>query len=112
MEITESLSGVIAVTRSRRNPAHAGGGLVTDSPALPLPGCSSSSPERGLPAGAQGRDPERSEQLLARVPGEVEQRVRFGDRHLFGTGGHLDDFVSGLYLALVQHTEVEARAVV
>jgi hypothetical protein len=46
------------------------------------------------------------------VPGEVEQRVGLGDGHLFGTGGELDDFVSRLYVALFEHAEVEARAVV
>ena len=68
--------------------------------------------ERGLPAGAEGRDPERSQQLLARVPREVEQRVGLSDRHLFGAGGELDDLVSRLYLALFEHAEVEARAMV
>jgi hypothetical protein len=68
--------------------------------------------ERGLPAGAEGRDPDRSQQLLARVPREVEQGIRLSDRHLFGTGSKLDDLVSRLYLALFEHAEVEARAMV
>ena len=46
------------------------------------------------------------------MPGEIEQRVDLGDRHLFGAGGELDDLVSRLYLALFEHAEVEARAVV
>ncbi len=49
---------------------------------------------------------------MARVPGEVEQRVDVGDRHLLGSRGELDDLVSRLYLALFEHAEVEARAVV
>ena len=32
--------------------------------------------ERRLPARAEGRNPERAKQLLARMPGEVEERVR------------------------------------
>ena len=46
------------------------------------------------------------------MPGEVEQRVDLGDRHLFGAGGELDDLVSRLYVAFFEHAEVEARAVV
>ena len=68
--------------------------------------------ERRLPAGAEGRDPQRPEQLLARVPGEVEERVDLGDRHLLRAGGELDDLVSGLHLALLEHAEVEAGAAV
>ena len=68
--------------------------------------------ERGLPAGAEGGDPERSEQLLARVSGEVEERVDLGDRHLLRAGGELDDLVSRLHLALFEHAEVEAGAAV
>ena len=68
--------------------------------------------ERGLPAGAERGDPQRAEQLLARVPGEVEQRVDLGDRHLLRAGGELDDLVSRLDLALLEHAEVEAGAVV
>src|SRR3954470_24628846 len=68
--------------------------------------------ERGLPARAEGRDPEGSEQLLARVPREVQKRVGVGDGHLFWAGRELDDFVSRLYVALCEHAEVEAWAVV
>jgi hypothetical protein len=46
------------------------------------------------------------------VPREIEQRVSFGDRHLLGARGALDDVVSRLYVALLEHAEVEARAVV
>jgi len=68
------------------------------------------SAEGRLPAGAEGRDPERPEQLLARVPREVQQGIRLSDPHLFGAGAKLDDLVSGLYLALCEHAKVEARA--
>ncbi len=68
--------------------------------------------ERGLPAGAEGTDPEGSQQFLARVPREVEQGIRLSDRHLFGAGSKLDDLVSRLYFALFEHAEVEARAMV
>jgi hypothetical protein len=45
------------------------------------------------------------------LPGEVEQRVDVGDRHLLGSRGELDDFVSHLYLAQFEHPEVEAWTV-
>ena len=113
IEITESLSRSIPATVSRRNPGQAGGGLVTARPALPAPAPpSSSAAERRLPAGAERGDPERSEQLLARVPGEVEKRVDLGDRHLLRAGGDLEDLVPRLDLALFEHAEVEARAAV
>ena len=61
---------------------------MTARPALPLPGSSfEQSSKRALPAGAEGGNPERSEQPLARVPGEVEQRVDVGDGHLLGSRG-------------------------
>ena len=113
MEITESLSRSIAVTVSGRKPGQAGGGLAAARPALPLPGSpSSSARNERLPARAERGDAQRSQQLLARVPGEVEQRVDLGDRHLLGPGGDLDDLVSRLHLALLEHAEVEARAAV
>ena len=68
--------------------------------------------ERRLPAGAESRDPQRSEELLARVSGQVEERVDLGDRHLLRPGGELDDLVARLHLALFEHAEVEARAAV
>ena len=68
--------------------------------------------KRALPAGAEGGNPERSEQPLAGVPGEVEQRVDVSDGHLLGSRGELDDLVSRLYLALFEHPEVEAGTVV
>ena len=68
--------------------------------------------ERRLPAGAERRDPQRPQQLLARVPGQVEQRVDLGDRHLLVSGGDLGDLVARLHVALFDHAEVEARAVV
>ena len=46
------------------------------------------------------------------VAREVEQRVDVGDGHMFGPRAELDDVVSGLYLALLEHPEVEAWAVV
>ena len=48
---------------------------------------------------------------MAGVSGEVEQRVDIGDRHLLGPGAELDDLVSRLYLALLEHAKVEAGAV-
>jgi hypothetical protein len=42
------------------------------------------------------------------VPGEVEERVDLGDRHLFRAGGELDDLVSSPDLALLEYPEVEA----
>ena len=66
--------------------------------------------ERRLPAGAKGRDPQRLQQLLARVSGKVEQPVDLRDRHLLGPGSELDDLVSRLYVALLEDPEVEARA--
>ena len=83
MEITESLSRSIAVTVSRRKPGQAGGGLAVRQAGVAAAGLSvEQGAERRLPAGAEGGDPQRAEQLLARVPGEVEQRVDLGDRHL------------------------------
>ena len=113
MEITESLS---RVDRGDGQPAEAGPGgrrAGCRQAGVAAAGLSfEQSAERGLPAGAEGGDPERSEQLLARVPGEVEQRVDLGDRHLFRAGGELDDLVSRLHVALFEHAEVEAGAVV
>ena len=68
--------------------------------------------ERRLPAGAEGGNAQRSKQLLARVSREIEQQADFGDRHLLRAGGELDDLVSRLDLALLQHAEVEAGAAV
>src|SRR3954447_25022788 len=68
--------------------------------------------ERRLPAGAEGGDPERSEQLLTRMAGEVEQRVGLGDGHLLGTGDELDDLVPRFHAALFANAEGEARPVV
>ena len=63
-----------------------------------------------MPAGTEGGDPERSEELLARVSREVEKRVDLGDRHLFRAGRELDDLVPGLHIAFFEHPEVEAGA--
>ena len=113
IEITESLSRSIPATLSRRKPGQAGGGLVTARPALPPPALSvEQGAERRLPAGAERGDPERTEYLLSRVPGEVEQPVDLGDRHLLRPGGDLEDLVTGLDLALFEHAEVEAGAAV
>ena len=46
------------------------------------------------------------------MPGEVEQRVQVGDRHLLRPRGELDDVVASVHLALFEHAEVEAGAVV
>ena len=55
---------------------------------------------------------ERSQQLLARVAGEVEERVDLGDRHRLRARRELEDLVSRLHLALFEHAEVEAGAAV
>ena len=113
MEITESLSRSIPATVSRRKPGQAGGGLAAARPALPAAGFSvEQGPKRRLPARAERGDPQRSQQLLSRVPGEVEQRVDLGDRHLLRAGGDLEDLVPRLDLALFEHAEVEAGAAV
>ena len=65
-----------------------------------------------LPARAQGGNPQGAQHPLARVSGQVEQPVDVGDRHLLGSRRELDDVVSRLYLALFEHPEVEAGAVV
>ena len=65
-----------------------------------------------MPAGAERGDSERSEELLARVPGEVEERVDLGDRHLFRAGDELEDLVPRLDLALLEDAEVEPGAAV
>src|SRR5215213_9528480 len=57
-------------------------------------------------------DAEGSEQWLARVSREVEQRVHLRHRHPLGAGAELDDLVSRLHVPLLEHAEVEARAVV
>ena len=102
-----------AVTVSDRKPGQAGGGLVTAEAGVAAAGfLIQQGAERALPARAEGGNPERSEQALARVPREVEQRVDFCDRHLLGSRGELDDLVARLYLALFEHAEIEARAVV
>ena len=113
MEITESLSRSIAGDgqsaeagpgRGRAGRCQAG----VAAAGLPF----EQGAERCLPAGAEGGDSQRAEQLLARVPGEVEERVDLGDRHLLRAGGELEDLVSRLHLALFEHAEVEAGAAV
>jgi len=79
---------------------------------VPAAGVVEEGAERSLPAGAEGRDPECSRQLRARVPGAVEQPVDLGDRHLLGPRRELGDRVSRLHLALFQDAEVEAGALV
>ena len=64
--------------------------------------------KRALPALAESGNSERPQELLPRMPGEVEERVDFHDRHLFRPGGDLDDLVPCLHLALFDHPEVEA----
>ena len=113
IEITDSLSRSMPATASRRKPGQAGGGLVDREAGVAAAGVGvEQGAERRLPARAEGRDPERPQQLLARVAREVEQRVDLGDRHLLGAGGELDDLVPRLHLALLEHAEVEARAAV
>ena len=113
IEIAESLSRVMAVTVSLTKAGPGGRRARHREAGVAAAGfLAQQSSERALPAGAEGGDPERSEQPLARVPGEVEQRVDVGDRHLLGSRGELDDLVSRLHLALFEHPEVEARAVV
>jgi hypothetical protein len=46
------------------------------------------------------------------MPGQVEQRVDLGDGHPLRPGGELDDVVARFHLALFEHAEVEAGAVV
>ncbi len=93
---------MIAVTVSRRKPGQAGGGLVSREAGVAAAGpFVEKRSERRLPAGAEGWNPERSEQLLARVPGEIEQRVDLGDAHLLRAGRELDDFVARLHVALL-----------
>src|SRR3954466_3320172 len=70
------------------------------------------SSERGLPPRTESGNPERSEQFLSPVPGEVQQPVDFGDRHLLGSRSQLDDLVSRLHLTFVKYTEVEPGAAV
>ena len=45
------------------------------------------------------------------MPGEVEQRVDICDRHVLRPRGKLDDPVSRLYLALLEHPEVKTWTV-
>src|SRR4030095_3707727 len=68
--------------------------------------------ERRLPPGAEGGNAQRSEHLLARGPGEGEERADPGDLHLFRAGGELDDLVSRLDLALLEYSKVETGAAV
>jgi len=46
------------------------------------------------------------------VSREIQQRVDVRNCHLLGSRGELDDLVSCLYLALLEHAEVEAWTVV
>ncbi len=69
-------------------------------------------PKRALPALAESGNSERPQELLPRMPREVEERVDFHDRHLFRPGGELDDLVACLHVALFDHPEVEAGPVV
>jgi hypothetical protein len=100
--MTSSLSRSMAATVSGSKPAQAGVARAAVEQRA----------ERRLPAGAERGDPQRAQQLLARVPGEVQQRVDFRDRHLLLAGGDLDDVVARLHLALLEHPEVEARTAV
>ena len=111
-ETTESLSRSIAATFSRRNPVQAGGGLVAPGPRCRAAPSLEQGAERRLPARAERGDAQRAQQLPARVSGEVEERVDLGDRHLLRAGSELDDLVSRLHVALLEHPEVEPGAVV
>ena len=109
-----ALSGSIAVTRSGRNPGHAGGGAASARPALPMADSGWSRIDRndarqpGLSAGMRSA----RATSVPRVAGQIEQTVRLGDGHLLRARGDLDDVVARLDPALRQHPEVEARPVV
>ena len=70
------------------------------------------SAERGFPAGTEGGNAQRTQQLLAWMTGEVEERVDLGDRHLLGPGGDLEDLVSCLDVAFFENAKIEGGAVV
>jgi hypothetical protein len=63
--------------------------------------------ERGFPPGAERRDAQRAQHLLAGMPGQVQQGVHLRDRHAFRAGGELDNRLPGLHRALGQHAEIE-----
>ena len=67
--------------------------------------------EGHLPAGAEGGNAQRAKQLLSRVPRQVEERVHFGNRHLFRPGGELEDLVPCPHHSFLEDAEVETRAV-
>ena len=68
--------------------------------------------ERALPAGAQGRDPQRPFQVPARLVRQVQQAVDLRDRHRLGAPLGPLDRVARLDLALLDDPEVEAGAMV
>ena len=99
-----SLSRRTPVTVSGTNPAH--GRARAPSP------CSSSARNESFHPSLERRDPQRPLQSAARSAGQVEQPVDIGDRQSLRSAQHSLDRVAGLHAALLQHPEVEARAVV
>jgi hypothetical protein len=65
-----------------------------------------------LPTGAERGDAQGAKQFLARMTWEVEQRTQLRHGHLFRTRRELEDLLARLYLALLEHAEVEPRAMV
>src|SRR5262249_35647934 len=66
--------------------------------------------KRTLPAGAQSRDLQRPLNVSPGRPRKIEQRVDRRDGHALRAVGHSDDFVSGAYITLFEHAEIEPRA--
>ena len=68
--------------------------------------------EGALPTGTQGRDTECTEQLIAAMSGQIEQRVNLGHGHAHRSFADLDNLIPAAYFAFLQHAEVEAGPVV
>jgi len=60
------------------------------------------------PAAAQCRDFQRTLQALARVRGQVKQRVDLGHAHAFGAAGDFGDLIAGLDVTFVDHAKIES----
>ena len=107
------LSRRLSATRSGRNPAHAGAGPVAGANAgLPagtaLAFLFEQGFERGAPAGAQRRNAQSPFQLARVAPGQIQQRVGFGDGQMPGTGRGFHNLVAGFDLAFLEDAKIKA----
>ena len=65
--------------------------------------------KRATPSGRKRFDPQRTLQTIARVIGQIEERVDLIDGHALSRLSHLFDFVARSHLTFAENAEIEAR---